>query len=529
MIRTLRNESDRGLRKRAMKINPRLAAGVLLPVLLFLATINLETTPPLWWDEGWTVSVARNWVERNHYGRMLEGEMAPSGLEAAFPVTAVVSFSFRLLGVGVYQARAPGVFFILGTLAIVYYLACCLYDRRIAVTTLLILLFMSAHPDLHPVLIGRQVLGEMPMMFYLLAGYAFFLSAQDKSLWAMPLAVFFWGAALNTKLQVWPFWLASLLVPLLIALSTRRWRLARLLAIGLVCSLTTAQLLIWLQQLLLERATNSLTPIAGLYYVTALVVTPRARLLALVATLMFGIPTLAGLCYGIRSFIKSRDKLLAQDQRDVVRLALLVLTTSWFGWYLILSNGWPRYLFPAAFGGSIFLAAMMGNLTENFNLRSTIKRLDFTIKHRRLSNQGVGVLVAVLLVMISVPMTLRMLYQSYVVGADASVVEVIDFLNTQTPSDSVIETYDPELFFLLKRRYHYPPDQIHMNLIRRAYLAQDVSIDYDPLAADPDYLVVGPQSKVWRLYDPFLSTGEFRLLKTFRRYNVYERVRSKTE
>jgi hypothetical protein len=512
-----------------MEIRWRVTTGALLGLLIFLAVIKLESTPPLFWDEGWTLSVARNWAERNHYGRMLQGEMVPPGLEAAFPVTAVVSFSFRLLGVGLYQARAPGVFFILGSLAIVYYLACRLYNRRIAVTTLLVLLLMSpAHRDLHPVLVGKQVLGEMPAMFYLLTGYALFLSAQDKPLWAMPLAVFFWSVALITKLQVWPFWLASLLVPLLIALSTRRWRLARLLAVGLVCSLTMSQLLIWFQQLLLEHETNPLTPIAGLYYVTALVVTPRARLLALVATLLFGIPTLAGLCYGIWNFIKSRDKLLAQDHRDVVRLALLVLTTSWFGWYLILSNGWPRYLFPAAFVGSIFLAAMMGNLTENFSLRSTIKRVDFTIKHRRLS-QGVGVLVAVLLVMISVPMTLRMLYQSYVVDADASVLEVIDFLNTQTPSDSLIETYDPELFFLLKRHYHYPPDQIHIDLIRRAYLAQDVSIDYDPLAADPDYLVVGPQSKVWRLYDPFLSTGEFRLLKTFRRYTVYERVRSKTE
>jgi 4-amino-4-deoxy-L-arabinose transferase-like glycosyltransferase len=509
----------------------RIGAGMLLALLVLLATtVKLESTPPLFWDEGWTMSVARNWAERNHYGRMLQGEMVAPGLEAAFPVTAVVSFSFRLLGVGIYQARAPGVLFILGTLAIVYYLARRLYNRRIAVTTLLVLLFMSpAHRDLHPFLIGSQVLGEMPMMFYLLAGYAFFLSAQDKSLWAMPLAVLFWGVALITKTQVWPFWLSSLLVPLLIALSTRSWRLARLLAVGLVCSLTMSRLLIWLQQLLLERATNLLTPIPGLYYVTALVLTPRARLLALVATLLFGIPTLAGLCYGIRSFIKSRDKLLAKDHRDIVRLALLVLTTSWFGWYLILSNGWPRYLFPAAFGGSIFLAAMLSSLTENFSLRSTIKRVDFTIKHRRLSSYSVNTLLAILLLMISVPVTLRMLYQSYVVGADASVLEVIDFLNTQTPSDSLIETYDPEIFFLLERRYHYPPDQIHIDLIRRAYLAQDVSIDYDPLAADPDYLVVGSQSKFWRLYDPFLSTGEFRLLKTFRRYNVYERVHSKAE
>src|SRR5262245_32370428 len=276
----------------------RIGTGVLFVLLVVLAaTVKLESAPPLWWDEGWTISVARNWVERNHYGRLLEGDLAPSGLEAAFPVTAVVSFSFRLLGVGVYQARAPGVFFILGTLAIVYYLACRLYNRRIAVTTLLVLLFMSpTYRDLHPVLMGRQVLGEMPMMFYLLAGYAFFLSAQYKSLWAMPLAVFFWGVALITKAQVWPFWLASLLVPLLVALSTRRWRLAGLLAVGLVCSLTTARLQIWLQQLLLERITIPATPIEGLYYITALVGAPRARQFALSVTLLFGIPTLAGLC-----------------------------------------------------------------------------------------------------------------------------------------------------------------------------------------------------------------------------------------
>ena len=323
-----------------MEIRWRVTTGALLGLLIFLAVINLESAPPLFWDEGWTLSVARNWAERNHYGRMLQGKMVSPGLEATFPVTAVVSFSFRLFGVGVYQGRAPGLFFLLGTLAVVYYLACRLYNRRIGVATLLVLLFMSpAHRDLHPVLVGAQVLGEMPAMLYLLAGYAFFLSAQDKPLWAMPLAVFFWGVALITKLQVWPFWLASLLVPLLIALSTRRWRLVGLLAAGLVCSLTTSQLLIWFQQLLLNRDNNPLTPIPGLYYVTALVLTPRARLLALVATLLFGIPTLAGLCYGIRSFIKSRDKLLAQDHRDVVRLALLVLTTSWFSWYLIFSNG----------------------------------------------------------------------------------------------------------------------------------------------------------------------------------------------
>jgi len=52
-----------------------------------------------------------------------------------------------------------------------------------------------------------------------------------------------------------------------------------------------------------------------------------------------------------------------------------------------------------------------------------------------------------------------------------------------------------------------------------------VPIDYDPLAADPDYLVVGPYSRVWQLYDPVLAMGAFRLLHAYSRYDVYERVR----
>jgi hypothetical protein len=52
-----------------------------------------------------------------------------------------------------------------------------------------------------------------------------------------------------------------------------------------------------------------------------------------------------------------------------------------------------------------------------------------------------------------------------------------------------------------------------------------LKIDYDPLAANPDYLVVGHQSKYLGLYDPYLNTGAFRLVKKFSRYDIYQRVR----
>jgi len=66
---------------------------------------------------------------------------------------------------------------------------------------------------------------------------------------------------------------------------------------------------------------------------------------------------------------------------------------------------------------------------------------------------------------------------------------------------------------------------VHVQLNRRSLLDAGTAIDYDPLAADPDYLVVGPSAGEWRLYENALASGEFRLLSEFPPYAIYERVR----
>jgi hypothetical protein len=57
---------------------------------LFASLFRLDSVPPLWWDEGWTLSVARNWLEHGHYGRLLAGDFVPPGLQAAPVVTDCV-------------------------------------------------------------------------------------------------------------------------------------------------------------------------------------------------------------------------------------------------------------------------------------------------------------------------------------------------------------------------------------------------------------------------------------------------------
>jgi hypothetical protein len=506
---------------------PAAGLATLLGLLLFLTgTINLESVPPLWWDEGWILTVARNWVEHGHYGRLLAGKPASASMTTGFPVVAPVALSFRLFGVGIWQGRIVGVLFTLGALALIYHLASQLYDRLVALATLVVLLLMSGQPDLHPVIIGRQALGEIPAIFYLLGGYACFLWALHKSIWSMAPAIAFWSIALTAKLQVLPFWTVSLLIPLLMAILRRSWKLMGHLIIGLVGSLIMSQLLLWLLRSLVSVHTLPFSLVSMLYNVSVLVpAVPGPRLVALIATLEFGLATLLGLYYAASKLMKKGNQIALTTPEGVSRLALLTLAGSWLGWYLFLSIGWGRYLFPATFIGSIFAAAFLRRVTDGFKLLPTIRRAGYALRHLHFSRENAEALFITVLITWTSSFTVSQLYRSYFVRGDRSVLLVADFINNQTGRNALIETYDSELFFLLNRRYHYPPDQIHVDLNRRTFLGQDVPINYDPLTADPDYLVVGPQSKQWQLYDPVLATGAFRLLHSYSRYDLYERVR----
>src|SRR5262249_46450932 len=159
-----RVEQTNNIRFRALlvKARGRMAIWPLVALLFMAAGLwNLDGAA-VWWDEGWTLSVARNWVERGHYGRLLGGQLAPPGLQAAFPVTAPIALSMRLFGVGLWQGRLFGVLCLFVALALIYYLALHLYSRPIAFGTLAVLLLTPMHPFLHPLLMGRQVLAEMP-------------------------------------------------------------------------------------------------------------------------------------------------------------------------------------------------------------------------------------------------------------------------------------------------------------------------------------------------------------------------------
>jgi len=55
---------------------------------------RLGTHPALFWDEGWTLAAARNWVELGWVGQLLQGVPESLGLAGQVEVVAPVALSF---------------------------------------------------------------------------------------------------------------------------------------------------------------------------------------------------------------------------------------------------------------------------------------------------------------------------------------------------------------------------------------------------------------------------------------------------
>jgi Dolichyl-phosphate-mannose-protein mannosyltransferase len=477
----------------------------------------------MWWDEGWTLSVARTIAERDLYARLLDGQPVANGLEAAIPVTEAVALSFRLFGVGLWQGRLPFVVLATIALAVLWFLSERLFDRQIAWATLATALLLAPHPQLHALVQGRQILAEVPMFVALLSGLICADFAVRRHVGFILPAILFWGVALSLKAQTLPFLMVGLACGVLVALILRRWRISTLLLIGMIGSyLLLPQL--WSLYVLLAAPPFRSLGVTGLYDVSAFVTTASNRQFALTMFLLFGLVTGAGLIYGIwHAWLDRHNK---QDhERLILRVVLLSIAGSWMVWFILLSVGVPRYMFPAVFLGAPFVAVLLRTLTNGFDGFGTLRRMAAPLRERRINRDAGAAWLATLLLILTLPFGMLTLTRYYLLYTDDAAQRTAAFFNTQTPPNTRIETYESELHFLLNRRYHWPPDQVHVELNRRSLLGQQTPVEYDALAADPDYLVIGEFARGNQLYQPLITDGHFRLQQKIGGYEVYVRVR----
>lgn len=502
------------------------ATPVIVFLLLALALfINLDGTPPPWWDEGWTLLVAKTWVEQGMYARLLNGQLASSGLSASPPTTALVAFAFRTLGIGLAQARFAIALVTWLSFAVLYLLIRRLYDERMALATILVGCLMSIIPEANPITMGRQVLAEPLMLLLLVAGALLLYMALERSFWFILPAIACWGVANMVKAQVLPFWAISLAIPLGAATLKRQWHTAAACGVGLVGGYLAYRVFLdWLNALLSTQAIPA-EPMTNLIEAVAFVPVWANRLLALAQLLTFELPLVLALVYGGWVVLRTWNQSYGDENSKSVQLSLYSFAGSWLMWYLLSANAiLLRYLYPPVFIGSIFIAALLRDLTDGFDLKGTIRCAGNSLRHLRLSARGARALGTILLTSAALTFTLKMLGTYYWTDTNTDAQRVAEWIDLRAPPGALVESFESELFFFLRRPYHYPPDQMQVQLARRMF-DRSIPVRYDSLAANPDFLVVGRFSSFWPVYDGVLGTGAFRLVETIGEYKLYERVR----
>jgi len=506
----------------AVTVSDFVVAGLLFLVVFGTGIVHLESLPPLWFDEGWTVCVARTWVEKSHYGCLLQGELAAPVLSGHFPVVASIALSFKLFGIGIWQARLVGLLYTFGAFFMLYVVGRRLYNQTVAMAALGLLIFVPFKWSIHPLFLGRQVLGEMPMLFFLLAGFACVLRTKDCRGW-LAAAVGCWSIAWMAKGQVAPFFIASLAGTALLTAFRGEWCTARRLIMLLGGSWGGYQCLLAAKSLLLAGHTLPNPPTNGLTEAIAVVFVPSIRLETIGYMLLSWPEYTIGLVYAAWKLCRAESVHREEALVQTVRTMLLVLSGSWLAWFALLSAGEPRYAFPGLFIAASFTAALLYDFTKGFSATFVRDALSALVETRRMTFDGAKGLVAVVLLFAMGWVTAQERYAFRAREDERDLVELIAYLHTATPPTALIETYDSELFLFLNRRYTYAPPQVLVEVIRH-HQDSNHPVTYDPLQAQPDLLVVGEYGRWAEFYRPLIQQGRVRLVQTIGRYQIYEPV-----
>jgi len=469
----------------------------LLLLIFLLAVYHLDTYPPFWFDEGIHLQPPKNLVLYGEYALMDGGVLRRFDplLSAGPPLSLPVAAAFRLFGIDLWPARFVTVGYLMLAAAIFYRLARQTHGWRVAGLALGLLVLS---PGLEFVRLGRQVMGEMPALFYFLLGMSLWVQAARRRRALLLLAGLGFGLAMVTKTIYAPIlpagwslvWLAD------------RWRYRRLTSVhfllpslvGLSC------LAAWqgyqfasLQLAGFQRQASELANSAGrsvLVFAPQCISASVRFLLGPNFYLGLGLPALA---YNLYLSLRGRRSLL-----ELQRAALLLMAVVWLAWYALASVGWHRYALP----GLVVVALPVARLL--LDVHSRIARLLDPGRGRAVF--GGLALAAVTALLVFFPFYRTSLYEEVsatVSRADDSARRFAAYINAHVEQDALIESWEWQIDFFTNHTYHHPPPPILDLAVRHAFLGEPFPPDaYDFAPYQPDYIVVGPFSKWVGLYLP---------------------------
>ncbi|MBI5302378.1 MAG: glycosyltransferase family 39 protein [Chloroflexi bacterium] len=484
-----------------------------LALILFLAFYNLTEFPPTWFDEGSHLHVPKTLVRFGVYadysseGFRHFGPTMGVGPTVLLPIAGV----FKLFGIGLLQARVVMAVYLLAMLCVFYQLARNFGDAGFAAIATG-LLITSRAVDVSSY--GRQVLGEIPGLFFLVCGLVLWFRAWEKAGWLRLLAVGgLLGLAAVTKYQYLVALAPALLITWVLNLVYYRAAPQRVFLVpgiltALVFGAWQLYLLVYLGPstiaenfVILREATAG----AALVFSPDLMLRSLAELLSLKVYLLALIPALL---YGVR-LVLPRDR-AGQQWGAVWALVAVNLV-----WYVFASVSWLRYAFLGLAFSSLFVARFFADLTRGLNLAAW-RRAPFARDHL-----WRGAMAVWLAGNIVIPLALDL--REIVFPPPNHAAAMAQYLNAHVPLDALIETWEPEMGLLTDHNYHYPPPSYLPKAVGYIWLDQPGSArDYDFLMThSPPFVLVGEFATWVQMYPPE-ALARYTLVTSFGAYELYE-------
>jgi 4-amino-4-deoxy-L-arabinose transferase-like glycosyltransferase len=336
---------------------------LILFITFLFATFKISESPTIWLDEGIITQVARNMAEHSiHALQESKGEYVSAGfVTTGYPVTLPVALSFKLFGIGIVQARAIMVLFILLFFIAIYFLL-----RNVSSATQLVLALALA-ATFSPVYgHGKNVLGEIPGMFFLISGLYLVqrIERGDKKWITFLLAGLAFGITVSTK-PVFIVVLPALVLALFLLRDRFTWKNFSLFLLGFA-----APVLFWLY---IQFSNDSFTNILSIYvnpHSNDFAVSFKENFLRFFteATPIYCAFTM--LVWLISIGVRMKNKAV------IPRYEILAVTFSLFilGAYLR-TPGYYRYFFEAQILSIIFLPSSLLILSKNALFKNAAKAL----------------------------------------------------------------------------------------------------------------------------------------------------------
>lgn len=491
-----------------------------LLAVYFLVFHNLTRFPATWFDEGSHLHVPKTLVRYGVYadisseGFRYYGPTIGVGPTVMLPVAAM----FKVFGIGLFQARLVIALYLIAAVYVFYRLVEHLSGKWMALVAAALIISSRSVLLLN---YGRQLLGEVPGLFFLVLGFYLWFSRweDDKNWKRLSLIGLLFGLAMITKYQYLLFLAPTLIFSWFLDMfyyktsAHRNFLIPGLVAAGSfgLWQFFTLQYLgpaTVMENLALMRASAEGAAFNFNWFQLGTnfgELTSRSVYLgALLPAVIYG-------------FFLSMPRTQAGQKWSIIFL-LMVLNLAWF---VVFSIGWIRYAFLGLTFAGIFIARLFYDLTGGLKVERSTGYFRAFFQGRNALSLAV---MFWLLAIIVLPMAKNVMEIAF--PQPDSVRKMASYLNENIPQTALIETWDPEMGFMTDHNYHYPPNALLAIAIDQVnYEGEPVKDHYDFVQKEhPDYLLVGEFSKWTEIYSPEELVGQYEWVVTFGDYELYKRV-----